>query len=242
MIEIKRKKLVFNKKEIWFADYPFDIVGFDCVTFYDCKNITKDKDFSCDKFKTLIIDLRKNLEDIWNNMDKSSCRYMINRAEKEGIKIIIDNNYFEEFKKINDNFRKLKGLPPMRGIEDYKNFGILFIAEYKGERIAGQFYIFDEKNFRWFAGASKRLECSKEKATIIGCANRLMIWEAIKYSRKMGFEEFDFGGYIDGEGDEKIKNFKKSFGGKNVTHYVCHKKYSKFYIILSYIKQNLLKR
>ena len=37
---------------------------------------------------TLVIDLTKSLDEIWRDMDKSSCRYAINRAIREGLKFI----------------------------------------------------------------------------------------------------------------------------------------------------------
>ena len=236
MIEINIKRWFFNRKEIWFSDIPFEVSGVDQVIFYDCKKAIKDDGFSIHESKTLIIDLTQNLEDIWGNMSKSSCRYMINRAEKEYVKIKISND-FNQFQKINDRFRKYKGLSSVVVTEDYKKNGILFFAEYRGEIIGGQFYLFDQENFRWLLGASERFNIDKNRSIIIGCANRLMIWEAIKYAKSRGLKEFDFGGYCEnGEDEEKnnISNFKKSFGGKMISHFTYAKYYSKLYKIISH--------
>ena len=37
-IEINKKVAVFNFKQIWFADHPFDVDGTSRVIFKDCKN------------------------------------------------------------------------------------------------------------------------------------------------------------------------------------------------------------
>lgn len=240
MLEIDKKKFIFKLKEIWFADSPFDYKNADRVIFRECKANLDLKDFLKTEFYTLVIDLNKSLEEIWKDMDKSSCRYRINRAEREGVKIkIIDD--LRQFEAVNDNFRRLKGLSITKDLTVYKDFGIIFMAYYKDEPIAGQFYIFDDKNFRWLLGASKRLEADKKLASIIGCANRMLIWEAIKYAKEVGIKEFDLGGYYKGS-DKKIigiNTFKEGFGGNEVIHYIYQKDYSLIYKFLSAVKQNL---
>ena len=166
-------------------------------------------------------------------MGKKSCRYEINRAKRDGVIIKINQN-FDEFCEMDRSFREKKGL----GIgslrpEFMRRYGTLFTAEVSRETIAGQFYLDDEKNIRWLVGASKRLEVDRDKAIVIGCANRLMLWEALKYAKEKGIKEFDFGGYYTG-GDTNdprysINLFKKSFGGKLTTLYNYDKVYSRAY-------------
>jgi lipid II:glycine glycyltransferase (peptidoglycan interpeptide bridge formation enzyme) len=237
-LEIDKRKFIFKIKEIWFADYPYDVQNYSSVKFLECKNKINREGFFCEEFTTLIIDLTQSLEDIWKNMDPKSCRYEINRAIKEGIKIWINKNY-EEFYKINASFRKVKGLSDnLLDVDFMKKYCTLFTSELNGEIVAGQLYLEDKNNIRWLIGASKRLEVDSKKARLIGCANRLMIWEAIKYAKEKGIKEFDLGGYYTGkikdEQKEKINLFKKSFGGKLVTYYHYYKDYS---IILKFIKK-----
>ena len=245
MLEIEKKKLIFKRKEIWFSDYPFNVSGCQVVTFKECKNKTELKGFERKDFTTLVIDLTQDLDTIWKNMDNSSCRYSIKRAKREGIEIKINCNY-EEFYEINRSFAKDKDLGtgdiPVRFFE--KN-GTLFTAEFNGEVIGGQFYLNDENNMRWLVGASKRLEVNKEMATLIGNANRLIIWEAINYAKNRGIKEFDMGGVYTGnapdEQKERINKFKKSFGGELVTHYIYEKYYSGIYKFARRLYQSMLK-
>lgn len=229
MLQIERKIYIFRTKEIWFSDYPFDVEGYDGVTFLACKNKVDREGFTREEFTTLVIDLTQDLDVIWENMSKSSCRYAINRAIRDGVKVELSKNY-EEFYEINRSFRKAKGLPQSSiTVEFMEKYGTLLVAESDGEILGGQLYLEDENNMRWLLGASKRLEVDKEKATLIGNANRLMIWEAIKYAKEKGIKEFDLGGYTGGDNKDTIDIFKQSFGGKLTTHYIYRKEYSKIY-------------
>lgn len=236
MIEIESKKLIFKTKTIWFSDNPFEVQNCSHVTFRECKNNIKLNNFNKQEFTTLTIDLTQDLDLIWRNMNKSSCRYSINKAKKDGISIEI-NVHYKEFYDINKKFRKNKGIDTNSiDIEFLTKYGTLFVAKHEGEIIGGQFYVEDKENIRWLIGASKRLEVNKEKATLIGNANRAILWEAIIYSKNKGIKLFDFGGYYTGKNPdiqkEKINKFKKSFGGKLTTYYDYQKDYSKLYTLL----------
>jgi len=232
---------MFKTKEIWFSDYPYDVEDCDSVTFRECKNRVDLKGFNREDFTTLVIDLTQELDMLWKNMENNSCRRRIKRAERDGIKIKLNQNY-EEFLDIDQSFKEDKGLPiGSLEIEFMKRFGILFVEEFNGEIIGGHFYLKDENNIRSLIASSKRLEVSKEMASVIGNANRLVIWHAIQYAKKIGIKEFDMGGYYSGmmkdEQRERINIFKKSFGGMLCTHFAYHKDYSKIYKSIKTIYQ-----
>lgn len=242
MLEINKKKLFWKIKEIWFADSPFDVKNCDSLVFYNCGKSEEKEGFICEEYSTLVIDTRNKIDDIWQNMDKSSCRYMINSANKRKINIII-NEKIDDFIKINKSFRNKKGLLGLKLSSEFiKKFGVLFIAELDGDILGGQLYLKDSNNMRWLVGASNRLSVTKEKAILIGYANRLLVWEAIKYAKYNGIINFDFGGYYKGTEDKEkigINKFKESFGGKLFVNYICRKNYSKIYEFAFFIKQRL---
>lgn len=246
-LEIDSQRYIFKTKVIWFSDYPYDVGDCHSVIFRACKNKVDIEGFEREEFITLVIDLTQDLDAIWGNMGKKSCRYEIKRAKREGIQIKL-NQAYEQFYEINRLFRRGKGLSGLTSPEFMRKSGTLFTAEYEGEIIAGQLYLEDKDNIRWLLGASKRLEVDKEKAILIGCGNRLMIWEAINYAKGKGIKEFDMGGYYTGkvkdEQKERINIFKKSFGGKLTTHYIYQKDYSKIYKVAQkayQLKQKLYK-
>lgn len=232
MLEIDKKTFIFKNKEIWFADCPYDIEGYDSVSFMACKNRVDLAGFTCYDFSTLMVDLTQGLDAIWGNM-KTSSRRDINRALREGFKVRINGN-FDEFYEINKSFRRKKGLAGLVVHPEFmKRYGTLFTAELNDEVVAGQFWLEDESNIRWLIGSSKRLDVVSKKAGAIGNANRLMLWEAIKYAKEKGIKECDFGGYYTGENKDDprhgINTFKQSFGGQLITRYNYDKVYSKTY-------------
>jgi len=232
MIEIIRKRGPFVCEEIWFAEKPVDINNCDYVTFKGYNNCIDAKDFETEEFSTSIIDLTQELDVIWKKMDKSSCRWAINKAEKEGIKVDIAKSQteFDEFYEMYLSFLKNKKLGAPIG-KKYLLDGILFIAKLNDELLAGNLYFSDGHSFRWYIGASKRLIVDKQKASLIGCANKLLVWDAIKYAKSKGTQIFDLGGVYLGENknDERIfiNKFKLSFGGEYKVTYNYIKYYSR---------------
>ena len=242
-LEIEIKKGLFKTKQIWFADYPYDVKGADRVIFRDCKNKVDMPDFSRDKITTFVIDLTQDLDTIWKKMGRTSCRQEISKAEKEGITVKINQN-FDDFIKIDKLFSKAKGWGSSgMTINFLKKNGTLFVAELNGEILGGYFYLKDNNNIRPIFNPSKRLSVDDRKSALVGMGNRLIIWEAIKYAKKNGIKEFDFAGYNAGGTGKNILDkpslFKQSFGGDVVTHYIYRKDYSNIYKILSLLKQKI---
>lgn len=248
MLEVDQKMFIFHIKEVHSAEYPFDIEGYDLLTFQYSRNKVDVKGFKLIKEHfTAVIDLTQYLDTIWRNMNKRT-RNLINRAEREGIVVRMNENY-EEFYKIYKSFIKKKGLASIFRIfgvgavslETMKRHGTLFIAEHDGEMLSGRLYLENYSGIAAWIGSSKRLEVDKEKAKLIGCANRLIHWEAIKYAKAKGIKEYDFGGIFSDEEVNKdmmkmgIRKFKLSFGGKIAIRYQYQKIYSKGYKILYHL-------
>ncbi len=253
MQEIDKKMFIFNIKEIHFSKNPFDVNGCDFVIFPYCNNKIKAKGFFCYNKLTSIIDLNQNLDTIWKKFHTNTIRG-IKRAEKNCINIKI-NQHYDQFYQIYKNFLKQKrlksffepfgvGIIPLNII---KNKGTLFVAEYNGEILGGIVSLVDTSNIEYWIGASKRLECQKDINALIGCANRLIFWEAIKYAKERGIKEFDLGGYWPENEAKKdlmksgINSFKSSFGGEVIQGYSYAKGYSKS-LTLAYYLYNFKKR
>lgn len=231
MLELESHRYCFKTKQVWFSRRPFDIAGYHCVRFQDTKSKVELAGFQMSSSTTLVIDLAQELETIWRKMSKKSARYGIKRAQRDGVRVKLNDNY-DEFRDLNDSFRKKKGLPPdFMGTSVLKRSGLLFVAEYDQEILCGHAYFADGNTIRWRLGASKRL-VDPERATLIGNANRLLVWEAINYAKGKGLREFDLGGYYVGDHDLQkvgISAFKKSFGGDLIERYNYVKYYSKIY-------------
>ena len=235
MLETQIDKGIFKIKEIWFADKPFDVKDCDAVIFRACKDKAKVDGFECSEFKTLVIDLTQDLDIIFKNFEKKSCQYQVKRALRDNVQSQLDSDYCG-FYSLNESFRELKNLDGLTDVEYLKKYGTLFTAKIDNQLVSGQIYLEDESNIRWLLGASKRLESNN---VLIGCASRLLIWQAIQYAKNKGIKEFDFGGYHMGNIPElkAINFFKESFGGKLVTHYIYEKDYSVKYKLAKTLKQ-----
>lgn len=235
MLEIDNSRFIFKTKTVWFSEFPFDVTGYDGVTFQECTKDVNLEGFSKEEFTTLVIDLTQDLDTIWKKMDKRSCRESIIKARKDG-EIIRMNQGYDTFLKMCSEFRREKGLDDFTvDIEFMKKNGILVISEYEGKIIGGEFHITDGNYIRGLLGGSIRLEETGKMRTLVGNANRSRIWEIIVYGKTMGMSTFDMGGFYTGEKPdpqkEGINKFKKSFGGQLVTHYNYQKDYSILYHI-----------
>ena len=236
---LDKKIFLFNIKEVHFSDYPYDIEGCDFLEFYFCKNKINAEGFTSQKNLTLIINLTRNLDTIWQNFHKTTRRY-IHKAQRKGIEIWINEGY-DQFFQIYRSFIQKKGIKSIFDVfgvgsttlGTMKKYGTLFVAKYEGELLVGTIYLKDDSNMEAWIGASKRLEANMEKAKIISLASRLLRWEAIKYAKEKGIKEYNFGGLWP---EEKANNdkyginlFKLSFGGEKVIRYNYIKNYSNIY-------------
>lgn len=236
LLVLEYKRLLFNIKRVYFCDYPCDVDGCDTVYIWYCKNKVEAKGFICRSQLTAVIDLTQDLETMWRNMDRNA-RYGIKRAEREQIKYKL-NQHYDEFYQMRENLARIKGFTSGLGFtahsaEMIKRYGTLFTAEFEGEVITGNVYLEDKEHILAWMSASKRLEVDKQKASLIGWANRMLHWEAIKYAKAKGIREFNWGGLWSeeetSEDKQSINSFKLSFGAKAETCYLYQKVYSKPY-------------
>ena len=224
--------LFFKKKWVWFSQ-PFDISGADMVTFFSYDDIEIDG-FKKKSGYTSIIDLGKDVDHIWAGMRKKFVRKQITKGELNGIKVVRDKN-FSAFKKIYSTFRKNKNI----GKDSYGAFvkeGILFSAYMEDQLIAGGVFLADEEYMRAWALASKRLNgLSGPEREIVGQANRMIIWEAIKFAKQNGCKIFDLGGINPSSQkseDKSLLEFKEAFGGDRKRHFFYSKIYSRILLFL----------
>jgi lipid II:glycine glycyltransferase (peptidoglycan interpeptide bridge formation enzyme) len=239
MLVLDKKILMFNIKEIHFSKNPFDVEDCDFLIFPFCKNKVDEKGFVRYQKLTSIIDLNQDLETIFNKFHRDTYK-AIKRAEREGITISINSGY-EQFFEMYQDFVRKKEIDSIFGgigvetasLDTMKKKGTLFIAEHHEEILGGMLFLEDENNIETLVSASKRLDRDGGNKALIGCANRLIRWEAMKYAKKKGIKEFDLGGIFPEEktanDPEKkgINSFKLSFGGDVVSGYTYEKGYSK---------------
>lgn len=189
---------------------------------------------------TVYLNLTKGIDRIWCEDIKSKNRNVIRKAEKNGLRVEISNDY-ETFKSIySQTMDKVEASGYYYfGDEYYKNMGknehfVLFNVIRENKVIAAAIFMGYGKYFHYhLAGSLKEELCY--------CPNNLLIWEAIKYAVNNGYQEVHFGGGITDSLEDKLFKFKGSFSKTYTDFYIgkrVHNKNVYTYLIKEWEREN----
>lgn len=166
--------------------------------------------------KTFLLDIEKTEEEIFTGFEYKSCRYPINKAYRDGIRVWKAESISDKMKYLafQNAFCIERGIPKV----DENECGELDI--YCAETV--------EKEF----GGGCAFICSIDQTTArykYGATthklntNEAILWKAICDYHKRGFTVFDFGGCVPTENKESYYyshyHFKKKFGGELADSY-----------------------
>ncbi len=236
---------------------------------YHFKNLSPSKRPLLTKY-TFILDLTKPEDELLSNMH-SKTRYNIKLAEKKGVKIVEDNsdNVFEEYLRLTkettqrqkfyahsekyhrlmwetlrqvytESHRSAQGKP----INFDKLSAHLLKATYNNEMLVAWmvFVLGDTLYYPYGASSSKYREVM---------ASNLMMWETIKFGKKLGLKKFDMWGALEPNPNKKdpfygFHKFKEGYGARHAEFvgsydYVLKKKLYVVYNILNSIRWLILK-
>ena len=179
---------------------------------------------------TILIDLQKTEDELWQNLEKKSARWGVKTAEKNNLQFadIKNNEELQYFYNIYLKTAKDGG---------FKARSYDFLLCLHNSKIA-KFFCIKSKN-KIIAGAAILLDneyniLSLTSATEEGYKMQAMpflYWNLILYSKKSGKKYFDLGGYDKNAkpGDKiyNINKFKENFNGEIVeqTHFATNWKY-----------------
>jgi peptidoglycan pentaglycine glycine transferase (the first glycine) len=176
--------------------------------------------------RTILIDLRCSEEDIINRM-KQKTRYNIHLAEKKNVTVSSSNDIAIFYQLMTstgerDQFGIHTRKYYERAFSHFSTIGKcrLFLAEYQGIPLAG-ILVFVNGNRAWyFYGASSNIERNR-------MPTYLLQWEAIRWAKSKGCQEYDLWGVPDHpledleeqfehqtKGLWKVYRFKRGFGGE----------------------------
>jgi len=176
--------------------------------------------------RTIVISIKDNEEQILSRM-KPKCRYNIRLAEKKGITIRAwdDISAFHEMMTVTggrDNFGVHSLEYYQRAYELFHPKGTceLLVAEYEGRPLASLMVFANGKRARYVYGASNDHERNR-------MPTYLLQWEAIRWAKAHGCDEYDLWGVPD-ENEETLEanfesrhdglwgvyRFKRGFGGE----------------------------
>ena len=170
--------------------------------------------------RSVRIDLRKELDLIWNGFSKQTKNY-IRQAEKKEIPVYFDND-LPGFVTYFNRFAGFKNIPSI-SISDFSAFHTDFLiakTQIGSETVAMHLYLLhrETRQVQLFRSASGRYFLQDLDKNEIGAANKLMHFKAIQHFKNLGFSHYDFGGFskpsdADFKKFKGVNQFKKNFGG-----------------------------
>ena len=195
-------------------------------------NTFKKHGYKIQNFFTFVTNLNDSLDEIWNNIHKSTRRDVV-RAQKRNIEIKELTKYeqLDEYFQILEEWSKTKGLYGKQTSEnkkeywDYVNSGIekLFMAYEDGKLVTTH-------RLGWFNGIaySHKIINSYSRPTSLG--GPLLMWHAIEWAKKSKMRIFDFSGGespplddIDkkkyNEQWDSLLSYKRKWGGSEFPYY-----------------------
>lgn len=189
---------------------------------------------------TVYLDLTKGIEKIWNEDIKSKNRNMIRKAEKNGLRVEVSNDY-EIFKDIySKTMNKVEASNYYYFDENYykemKNNINYILLNVMKENITVASAIFMKYGDYFHYHLAGSLEEYLKLAP-----NNLLLWEAIKLACRSGAKKFNFGGGLSDSLDDNLFKFKSSFSKDTSDFFIgkrVHNKYIYDYLIKEWESRN----
>lgn len=220
------EKFPFFKRYFGWFEKPRDISHVAAATFFSYEDESS-KGFIRTISLTTVINLTLSLELIWEKFRKKFICEQINRGMRRGI-VVQQSDDFKSFNKFYKDFHKGKSIASV-SLKLLEDQGILFLAWYEGAPIAGGVFIGDGIYMRaWVLASTRMTHQAGRMRDIIGEANRMIIWEAIRYAKKYAYQRFDLGGILpesENVGIRAVAEFKEAFGGERINSYYYSKTY-----------------
>lgn len=180
---------------------------------------------------TILVDLQKSEDEIWNAMEKKSARWGVKTAMKHNLRLVAPNrDDFDAFYALYSQRVIAGGIIP-ESKESIQllistNISQLLVAKQGEEVIAGGLIFLDHPN----EYAILDIATASEKGFELQ-AMPFVYWQLILEARRQGLKYFDLGGYdVGARPGEKLYNvnkFKENFGGRIVEQpiYATHGRY-----------------
>lgn len=168
---------------------------------------------------TIVVELDKGIDRIWNEDISSKNRNMIRKAVKNGLEIEITKEYKsfmeiydETMKKVHASSFYFFNEEYYKDIVNMENRSV-FNVKIKEKIIASAIFMKYNKHFHYHLAGSK-------KEYLNFAPNNFLLWEAIKYAYNAGCSDFHLGGGTDGSLDNSLYKFKKSFSNNERKFYI----------------------
>lgn len=177
--------------------------------------------FRSREFHTLVMDLTLSEEQLWERLEKKTCRYQLNKAKKLGGAVTVNEHLDAAFDLFDDFFRRKPFRPPLARSEWQRIVGHcdVFVAHHDGAPIAAHVVLKDPPRARALMSATAdRADAAARGA--VSALNRHLHWHEFNHYRARGLTAYDFGGIVVDENapEYAITEFKLTFNGERQSH------------------------
>lgn len=226
------KKLIFSVGEVWFDEEPEKLHNVDVIHYRHRTHPLEG--IQSDELHTMLIDLSKSQDELWENISKND-RYKIKRAAQKDEIVYefwdkINSDIINKFADFYDNFAEQKGLSKINRVQLQKRVdaGVIDISHIKskdGNSLVWHVHYCSNNRARLLHSASIKNTTDTSYQSMLGRGNRYHHWEDIVRFKNLGISIYDFGGWYVGNTDQEklgINEFKKKFGGEVVKTFSCN--------------------
>jgi len=174
-----------------------------------------------DTIATVIVDLKPSEEEILKGLQKDG-RYGINKAIKEGLKVVETNDWYsidaQKYYEIYNDSMSAVGVEAMELDELKAESCALFICYKENKVIAGATLKMPKDVFAYGDVPTLSTNASLEEYRKLQ-PNNLLYWECIKWAKARGYDVLDLGGWQMNPRDnaDGVNAFKERFG--KITYY-----------------------
>lgn len=205
------KPFMDKSRDFFYGTIAPTVVNFKEESFVNYKKVTN---------YTMLIDLKRSEEEIWQSLEKKSARWGVKTAEKNKLSFEeASEKDLDVFYSLYDNTARDGGFKPesREFIKTLMNSKIskLFVIKKESKIVAGGMILIDFNNKYSVLDLT-----SSSKEGLELQAMPFLYWNLIKYSKNIGMNHFDLGGYDrearEGDKTYNINKFKERFGGEVV--------------------------
>lgn len=236
---------IFKIRQVWFAESPIDVKGFDRVMFYFCTNqIPKvPKGFMFGNTHLNIIDLTRPLESILGSMQKRTRQY-ISYAERNGYeKNVCFNEHYDKYVTMQNRFFKEKKilLPTHITEHQLKQSEHMLASAIINNQIICAHYMIINKDFITMLFSSDIRSAKPELSKEIGIYSRYLYWLIIQKAKEEKLKQMAFGSVSTNAATSNITKFKLDFGGAEIDVPTYEKVYSPLYKMADFGRKKIFR-
>jgi hypothetical protein len=177
-------------------------------------------------FRTPLIDLSPDEDQLWQKLEPKSCRYEIRKAQKADCAISLNEKGDAARLLINDSIRRLRYRAEL-GESEWQALlpsHDIFLCRWQTIPMAAHVILRDHpRRARLLLSGGEDRNNERFRA-IVGPCNRLLHWHELRHYKAEGFRAYDFGGCDLDKKSPHYSNsqFKLSFGGEVVEEPVLY--------------------